>query len=504
MQKNIYILDKEGKPLMPSKRYKHIRKLLETKKAKIVRYKPFQVQLLYDSSTYVDILTFGPDAGRTNIGCVVIDSKGNTLFRVKLETRNKEIVTLLREKRAHRQASRQGERKVRQRLAVKYVTIHMPNIFTRLLPNCESPITCKYIKNTEAKYNNRKREKGWLTPSANQLLETHLNLYYLVSRFVPVSRSGLELNKFDFVRIENPGVRNWEYQKGALFGKDSLHNAVKESQKGHCLLCSKPIYDYHHVIERSKGGSDTIDNMVGLCIKHHDMVHKNEEFDLKVKAKKEGLLKKYGALSILNQIMPSLLKEFTNIFGDELYVSTGMDTKNMRDKYNIPKDHDLDAYCIALSALSSSVETLSEDFFPNYDTKCFTIKQFRRHNRQLIHRQTERVYKLDGKIVAKNRRKRTGQKEPSLHEWYIEMKQKYGKMEARKLQSKLEVIKSKRSYRNPASILPGAEFIYNKERYILTGTLTNGKYYRAYGQGNKNFKASDCKILKHNYGLVFT
>ena len=379
---------------------------------------------------------------------------------------------------------------------MKNATIHVPNIFTRLLPNCKIPITCKYIKNTEAKFNNRKRPEGWLTPTANQLLDTHVNLYYLVSKFLPIKRGTLELNKFDLVKIENPGIRNWEYQKGALFGKESLEGAVNDAQHHHCLLCSKPIDEYHHVVEQSKGGSNTIDNIVGLCKKHHELVHKDEKTALKVKEKKEGLLKKYGALSVLNQIMPSLLKKYSTIFGDDFSICTGQDTKNMRDKYNIPKDHDLDAYCIALSSLNIEVT-------PNYDIECFSIKQFRRHNRQLIHKQTERTYKLDGKTVAKNRRKRIGQKEPSLHEWYIETKQKYGKMEAKRLQSKLKVVKSKRSYRKPASILPGAEFVYNKKRYILTGTLTNGQYYRALGEGDTNFKAKNCKIVKHNCGLVF-
>ena len=39
----------------------------------------------------------------------------------------------MRERKAHRQVSRSGERKVRQRLAVKYNTTHNPNIFTRIL-----------------------------------------------------------------------------------------------------------------------------------------------------------------------------------------------------------------------------------------------------------------------------------------------------------------------------------------------------------------------------------
>lgn len=492
----IYVLDLEGNPLMPSNRFKHFRLLLKDNKAKIVSYNPFVVQLLYDSTHYVDSLTFALDPGRDNIGCSVINANGKALFRAKVKTRNKEIPKLMKERKSHRQASRSGERKVRQRLAVKYNTIHNPNIFTRILPNCEKPITCKYIKNTQAKFSNRKRPDGWFTPTANQLLQTHLNLYKLITKFLPVTKCVIELNKFDFVKMENPGVKNWEYQKGILFGKESLQNAVSELQNCHCLLCSNPIEEYHHIVEQSKGGSNTINNIAGLCEKHHTLVHTDEKIYLKVKAKKEGLLKKYGALSVLNQIMPSLLKEFSNIFGDYLFISTGQDTKNIRDKYSIPKDHDLDAYCIGISSLN-------KDIIPNYDITSFTIKQFRRHNRQLIHRQTERTYKLDGKIVAKNRRKRMSQTENSLHEWYIEMKQKYGKTEARRLQSKLEVVKSKRSYRNKASVLPGTEFIYKKKRYTLTGTLTNGQYYRAYGQGSKNFKASECKIVKHNKGLVF-
>ena len=142
-------------------------------------------------------------------------------FRAKVITRNKEIPKLMKERKVHRQASRSGERKVRQRLAMKHNTIHNPNIFTRILPNCDKPISCKYIKNTEAKFSNRKRPEGWLTPTANQLLQTHLNSYCLVSSFLPITKCSFEINKFDFVKMENPGVKNWEYQKGILFGKES-------------------------------------------------------------------------------------------------------------------------------------------------------------------------------------------------------------------------------------------------------------------------------------------
>ena len=148
----IYVLDSEGNPLMPSNRFKHFRLLLKDNKAKIISYEPFVVQLLYDSTHYADSLTFALDTGRDNIGASVIDSNGKALFRAKVNTRNKEIPKLMKERKAHRQASRNGERKIRQRKAIKNNTTHNPYIFTRILPNCDKPISCKYIKNTEAVY----------------------------------------------------------------------------------------------------------------------------------------------------------------------------------------------------------------------------------------------------------------------------------------------------------------------------------------------------------------
>ncbi|MFQ9045210.1 MAG: hypothetical protein ACLR6D_06350 [Anaerobutyricum hallii] len=50
--------------------------------------------------------------------------------------------------------------------------------------------------------------------------------------------------------------------------------------------------------------------------------------------------------------------------------------------------------------------------------------------------------------------------------------------------------------------MPGAEFIYENQRYILSGQLTNGKYYRAVGS-TQNFPAAKFRIRRHNRGLVF-
>ena len=39
--------------------------------------------------------------------------------------------------------------------------------------------------------------------------------------------------------------------------------------------------------------------------------------------------------------------------------------------------------------------------------------------------------------------------------------------------------------------------------YVLTGQLTNGQYYLAYGQEKKNIQAKKGRVLRPNAGLVY-
>ena len=87
--------------------------------------------------------------------------------------------------------------------------------------------------------------------------------------------------------------------KRQLYGKGSVEDAVYAQQDGHCLFCGKPIAHYHHVVPQHKNGSETLENRVGLCNEHHDLVHKDRAWDAKMKETKAGLNKKYHALSVL-------------------------------------------------------------------------------------------------------------------------------------------------------------------------------------------------------------
>ena len=56
-------------------------------------------------------------------------------------------------------------------------------------------------------------------------------------------------------------------------GYKKICEIVDERDNHACVLCGKPEVQHHHVIYRSAGGSDYIDNLVCLCPHHHWMVH---------------------------------------------------------------------------------------------------------------------------------------------------------------------------------------------------------------------------------------
>ena len=127
----------------------------------------------------------------------------------------------------------------------------------------------------------------------------------------------------------------------------------------------------------------------------------------------------------------------------------------------------------------------------------------RRHNRANIHHQTERTYRYEGTIIAKNRKKRMDQKTDALEDWFQEMVKQHGRTTANRMLSMVTVQKSTRYYNAKDRIMPGAVFLYGKKRYVMTGQLTGGAYYRAYGQGKKNFPARNVQVVRKNTGLVY-
>lgn len=475
----VYVLDKGGRPLMPTRRYGHVEKLLKHGKARIASRVPFVIQLKYDVPGITQPLYGGTDPGRTNIGNSVLDGKGRTVYKDHVTSRNREIPVLMSERKEHRQASRRGERLVRKRRAKKRgTTREFPE--GRMLPGCDEPLALKDIINTEARFNNRKRPEGWLTPTATHLVRTHVNMVKRIMKILPVTHWTLEINRFAFMLMEDGTVSGTDFQNGRMKGYSSVEAYIHAMQGGRCCLCGEEIDHYHHIVPRSRGGSNRPDNIVGICEKCHREIHLHEAEIALI-----GEKKKFRALSVLNQAIPFISNELEDMFRDNCSTCTGYETKKTREKHNIQKDHDNDAVCIA--AYASPADDISDDI------GTFEVKQFRRHDRAIIRCQRERTYYLDGKAIAKNRKPRFEQKGKALSDLNL----------PRKELSRLTVKKSTRYYNTKERIFPGAEFFYEGKRYIVSGTLSNGQYLRAVGDTKTNYPVAKIKITRKNTGLVY-
>ena len=500
MQITAYVQTIDGLPLMPVKRPGRVRRMLKTGKARIISRCPLTIRLTYpleEERTQPVIL--GVDPGRTNIGLCAINDGCEPIYASDVETRNKMVPKLMQERKQHRMASRQGERQVRKRQAKKNGTLFDENredivnedgalVWNRNLPMCEKTVPVKDIRNTEARFCHRKRKRGWLTPTANQLLQTHMSSIWKVMDILPVTDIVLEVNRFAFARMEDPDITPAGFKNGPLHGFMDLQEAILAQQNGHCIFCRKPIDDDHHILPRSCGGSDTLANMAGLCKHHHRLVHVDPEWAQKLIAKKAGLEKKYGALSVLNQIIPYLIDYLGQMEPWlSIHYTNGWDTKELRESLGLEKDHYIDAWCIAASIFDDAT---APEFHNLYH-----LMQFRRHNRAIIQRTESRKYLLDGKVVAVNRKKAVtaipkeekdgtttyvykGQTEKSLEEFRQEMEKIHGKKEADRIISTLQVKKSERRKNTMDREMPGALCkTKDGKRFLMQGQHNNCTRY---------------------------
>lgn len=486
----VYILGQNSKPLMPTKRFGHVRRMLKAGQAKVISTKPFVIQLQYKSTDFVQPLCGGTDPGRTNIGEAVLNNKGEIVYAAHIETRNKEIPKLMADRAAHRRASRRGERLRRKRRAKANDTLtEFPD--GRKLPGyTDGVMALKDIINTESRFNNRKRPAGWITPTARQCVQTHLNMVQNICKILPVSDWTLEYNKFAFMQLEDGSVRGWDFQNGRLKGYTCKEDYIYALQDGVCVCCGAPIEHYHHIRPRHEGGSNTPENLIGLCSSCHAEVHQNKRLLDAI-----GKTKRYAGTSIVNIAMPFIWNSLVKMFGNNVHICEGRDTAELRRTNDIPKEHFADAVCIA---------GIGSDIAPQYDgSQPFEIRQFRCHSRSNIKAQVERTYKSGKTTIAKNRKPRFEQKGDALSNWQSKIAEEYCELTARQSVSQLSVKKSYRRYNALDRIKPPTVFLFNGKKYLLSGQLTNGTYYRAFGEGNRNFPSRNCEVISSGRSLTY-
>lgn len=332
----VYVISQNGQPLMPTENHAKVRILLKNKKAKVVKRCPFTIQLMYNSTTYTQDVTLGVDSGSKHIG-LSATTKDKVLFESDIELRN-DIVDLLSTRRQNRRARR--NRKTRYR---------------------------------KPRFNNRRRKDGWLAPSVQNKINTHLTVIRKVHEMLPVTKIIVEVASFNIQKIKNPTISGIEYQQGKQLGFWNVRAYVLFRDGYTCQCCKgkskDKILNVHHIESRKTGGNAP-NNLITLCETCHTGYHKGT-----VKLPKtihRGMsFKDATFMGIMRWVFYNKLKEtYPNV-----NLTYGYITKNTRIENGLQKDHYIDARCI-----SGNPKALS-------DGTVYYQKKVRCHNRQ-IHNNT--------------------------------------------------------------------------------------------------------------------
>ena len=319
----VYVLNKDGQPLMPTNRHGKVKHLLKMGKAKVVRKCPFTIKLLYDSTNHTQSLTLGVDTGSGTLGTAVSDDNGNIIYMSKVIVRN-DITDKMKQRSRYRRNRR--NRKTRYRK-------------TRFLNRKNSIKTDRF------------------SPTMISKFYSHTKEIEYIKSILPITQLVLETAQFDTHLMKNSllaldMVKHWGYQKGINYGFENTKAMVLNRDNYTCQYCKGKHKDskleVHHIIFRSQGGSDEESNLITLCNTCHTNLH-NGKINLKLKGKKKGTLK-YATQ--MNSIRCQLLKRYPNAIE-----TFGMVTKANRLAIGIPKDHHLDACVIASGTKPITIKT---------------------------------------------------------------------------------------------------------------------------------------------------
>ena len=291
---------------MPTERCGKIGYLLRHGKAHVVSRVPFVVQLDYDSTTYTQDVSLGIDAGSKHIG-VSASSEKKEMLAAQVELRS-DIVKLISTRRELRRNRR--NRKTRYR---------------------------------KARFDNRKKKDGWIAPSVEQKIESHLKVIRLVHKLLPITKTTIEVAQFDAQKIKNPDINGEDYQQGEQMGFWNVREYVLARDGHKCVHCKgkskDPILNVHHLESRKTGGNSP-SNLVTLCETCHKAYHRGE-FDLKIK--RGSSLRDAAVMNIMRwAVYERAKKEFGNV-----HLTYGYITKHTRIENGITKTHAADAFCVA-------------------------------------------------------------------------------------------------------------------------------------------------------------
>jgi len=347
----VYVINNNGNPLMPCKPAK-ARKLLREKKAKIVLRCPFSIQLQWDCEENVQPVTLGIDKGSHHTGLCNVGN-GKILLSGIINHR-----TDIKDKMIARRGNRRQRRSRLWYRPKRFLNRASSNRSGRLPPS--------------------------IFANANEVVR-------VVDKIpLPISRIVAEDVQVDIARLNKPNLTGTEYQQSNRLD-ENLRIATLMRDKYQCVSCGKKNVQLqaHHIVHQCQGGKETIKNLITLCQQCHKKVHSGQ-ITLDVD----------GVSGLKDQIAQRTMQGKSLIYKSletvaPVFKVFGYQTASFRKSLDLPKDHDVDALCVATLDRRTVVPYHRDNFY----TIKFRPRQTRRRYHDLPQKGKGRVpYQVNAEL----------------------------------------------------------------------------------------------------------
>lgn len=328
--------------------------LLKEGKAKIILYKPFTIQLKIPTGESTQEVHIGVDTGAKHIG-IAATSNDKVLVKGEIELRDD----------IHKNMQTRSElRRTRRNRNLRY---------------------------RQARFLNRNRKERWLPPTVKSKLDA---TFMWIDRFcdlLPNPVLHIEVGKFDTQKMINPDIANEEYQNGQCTGYYDVRYFVFARDNYTCQVCKKQnkILNAHHLLYKSKGGSDRADNLITVCTDCHSSENHKEGGILYEWMLKHKKVKQYKEATFMNIVRKRTFHKYPSAI-----ITYGSETSPYRKELGLDKTHYNDA--IAISGIENIIENPKQYFY---------IKQFRKKKRSLHESIPTRGRRKEKNVNAERRNK---------------------------------------------------------------------------------------------------
>lgn len=347
----VFVFNMRGEPLMPCTQRK-ARVLLKENKAIIYKYNPFTIQLTYTTGETAQDCHIGVDTGSKHMG-IAVTSKDKVLLKGEVELRQ-DVKSNIDTRRIYRRSRR--NRKTRYR---------------------------------KARFLNRKKADEWLPPSLQNRINHIFQWIDTFSNLIPNPTLHIEVGKFDTAKMINPEINGVDYQHGQTYGFFDERYFVFARDNYTCQCCGKSknkILQTHHIIYRSNGGTNRVDNLITVCTDCHTSKNHKKGKILYKWQEQHKKVKQYKEPPFMNVLRQRIFVKYPNAI-----ITYGSETTPKRKEMCLDKTHYNDAIVI------SGINNINEN-----DKEWLLIKQFRKKKRSLHEATARKGRKLPNRNQTRN------------------------------------------------------------------------------------------------------